>query len=183
MLQRNPLRQYLLATFVATIFSSPSVLPQSKPRGFYIETPFVHQADNYCGPAALSMVLRYWGRDANQYELAARYTPFPEKGLSGTELKETAAAYGFSVYSFSGEAEEIQRRLRNGQPVIVALHSSRVSRMNHFVVVVGWDSGSREWIVQDPAGKAYQRYTADDFAQRWAKVDNWSLLVLPASVR
>jgi len=178
---KERLHRYFFALLFVSMLSSRWGLLHSQSRGFYIETPFVRQVDNYCGPAALSMVLRYWGRSADQHELAARYTPFPEKGLSGAELKELATVYGFSAYSFSGKPEEIQEHLRNGRPLIVALHSSTLSRMNHFVVVVGWDSGNREWIVQDPAGKSYQRYEAEDFARRWRKLDNWSLLVLPAN--
>jgi ABC-type bacteriocin/lantibiotic exporter with double-glycine peptidase domain len=167
---------------LVTIFFTPWIAqPQS--RGFYIETPFVYQVNNNCGPAALSMVFGYWGRKADQHELAARYAPFPEKGLSGAELKELATAYGFSAYSFSGKPDELREQLRSGRPVIVALHASGLLKLNHFVLVVGWDSSSREWIVQDPAGRAYQRYAAADFDQRWRKLGNWALLVVPAVAR
>jgi len=148
-------------------------------RGFYVETPFVHQVQNYCGPAALTMVFRYWGRSVDQYALAERFRPFPKKGLSGAQLKDLAAEYGFSAYSFSGEPDEILDHLRNGHPIIVALHSQGPLNFNHFVVVVGWDPAKKDWIVQDPAGKSYERISAQAFRDRWGKLDNWSLLIVP----
>jgi uncharacterized protein len=174
----SPLQRHT-AWSLLLLFLFSGVSARSQNRGFYLETPFVHQVYNYCGPAALTMVLRYWGRSVDQYELANRFRPFPKKGLSGAQLKELAAAYGFSAYSFTGQADDLRAHLKNGRPIVVALHSSALLNTNHFVVVVGWDSERGEWIVQDPAGKSYQRYREADFSARWKKLDNWSLLVVP----
>lgn len=163
------------------LLSGPATGAGAQERGFYIETPFVHQAENYCGPAALAMVFRYWGETADQHELAREYHPFPEKGLTGAQLATLSEGKGFTAYTFRGEAGRIREHLRNGRPVIVALRSSELLNRNHFVVVVGWAPGSREWVVQDPAGRAYRRLPAQDFADRWGELGNWSLLVVPAS--
>ena len=171
-------RAFLLWIFLLPFFCASTTAQE---KGFYIETPYVYQVHNYCGPAALTMVLRYWERSVDQYELANRFQPFPEKGLSGAQLKELATEYGFSAYSFSGQPEAIREHLAKGRPLIVALHSSTLLNTNHFVVVVGWDPSSQEWIVQDPAGGAYQRHSARDFSSRWDKLDNWVLLVVPDS--
>jgi len=104
-------RAFLLWIFLLP-FSCATTTAQEK--GFYIETPYVYQVHNYCGPAALTMVLRYWDRSVDQYELANRFQPFPDKGLSGAQLKELASEYGFSAYSFSGQPEEIREHLANG---------------------------------------------------------------------
>ena len=148
-------------------------------RGYYIQTPFLYQTANYCGPAALATVMRYWGHDISQYELAKSFDPFPSKGLSGAELKGLAKRHGFTGYSFSGQSLTIRDHIKQGRPVIVALHSSELLNENHFVVVVGWDPGSQEWIVQDPTTGPYTRYAARSFATRWQQADNWALLVLP----
>ncbi len=148
-------------------------------RGFYVEVPYVHQIGNYCGPSALAMVMRYWGQPVDQYELAESFHPFPPRGLSGAQVKELAAGYQFAAYSFSGEREVLLEHLSKGRPLIVALSSSSLLNLNHYVVVVGWDSQERNWIVHDPADGPYRRLSEKRFLDRWTKLENWTLLVLP----
>ena len=155
------------------------LFPYSSPKGFYLEVPYVHQVKNYCGPAALSMVLRFWDQSVDQYELAGHFDPFPSKGLSGAQMKELAARYGFSAYSFSGQTETLREHLGKGRPVIVALSSSRLLDFNHFVVLVGWDTVKQEWIVHDPADGPYRRRPARELTAKWGQLENWTLLVLP----
>lgn len=148
-------------------------------KGFYIEVPYVHQVGNYCGPAALAMVLRYWDQPTDQYELANAFRPFPSKGLSGVQLKELAARYKFTAHSFSGNSEMILDHLREGRPLIVAMSSSRLLNLNHYVVLVGWDAEKRSWIVHDPTDGPYRRLSEKKFIDRWNKLENWTLMVLP----
>lgn len=150
-------------------------------KGFYLELPHVYQVDNYCGPAVLAMVLQYWGRSIDQYQLAEHWTPFPKEGLSGAQLKEAAVKHGFKAYSFRGNIERVSGYLRKGMPVIAAVDSSSFARSsNHFVVLVGWDPAHRQWIVHDPAKGAYLRRRSRKFERRWAKLSFWSLVVVPA---
>ena len=147
--------------------------------GFYLEVPYVRQANNYCGPAALATVFRYWKRDADQHQMAARFQPFPSKGLSGAQLKELAVEFGFSAYSFSGEAELVKRHLQKGRPVIIALSTSQFLNLNHYVILVGWDETRRQWVLHDPARGPYRRMSADSLESDWSKLENWTLLLLP----
>ena len=164
-----------------TVLLPFSVDPASRAaKGFYLELPHVYQVDNYCGPAVLAMVLQYWGRSIDQYQLAKQWTPFPKEGLSGAQLKEAALKHGFKAYSFKGNIERVSGYLRKGIPVIAAVDSSRLTRSsNHFVVLVGWDPRHREWIVHDPAKGAYRRWRSPNFERRWAKLLHWSLIVVP----
>jgi uncharacterized protein YvpB len=148
-------------------------------KGFYIEVPYIRQVGNYCGPSALAMVLRYWGHPADQNTLAEAFRPFPPRGLSGAQLKELAASYHFTAYSFSGSPEAILDHLSKGRPLIVALSSSQLLNQNHYMVVVGWDAQKRNWIVHDPAEGPYRRLSEKKFKDRWTKLKNWTLLVLP----
>ena len=125
------------------------------------------------------MVFRYWDRTVNQHELARQFQPFPKKGLSGAQLKELAAEYGFSAYSFSGHTKTILDHLRKGRPLIVAFRSSTFRNFNHFVVLVGWDDSRQEWIVHDPDRGAYRRYSSQELNTRRAPLQNWTLLILP----
>jgi ABC-type bacteriocin/lantibiotic exporter with double-glycine peptidase domain len=149
-------------------------------KGFYVEVPYVRQARNYCGPAALAMVLRYWGQPADQNTLAGAFRPFPPRGLSGAQLKELAASYHFAAHSFSGSSEAILDHLSKGRPLIVAVSSSQLLNLNHYLVVVGWDAEKRNWIVHDPSDGPYRRLSEKSFLDRWGDLKNWTLLVLPA---
>lgn len=147
--------------------------------GFYLKVPYVRQVKNYCGPAALASVFRYWKRSADQHQLAAKFSPFPKKGLSGAQLKELAAGQDFVAYSFSGNSEMVLAHLRKGRPLIVALSSSKLLNLNHYVVLVGWDEEALEWIVHDPADGPYKRFEAEKLSKKWSELENWTLLVLP----
>jgi len=151
--------------------------------GFYLEVPYVRQVKNFCGPAVMASVFRYWEHPADQHLLAARFSPFPKKGLSGSQLKELAEDYQFEAYSFRGSKRVVQDHLRKGRPLIVALSSSRLLNLNHYVLLVGWDEKAQEWIVHDPAEAPYKRIKAGKFQDRWSELDNWTLLVLPGTER
>jgi len=152
-------------------------------KGFYLDVPYVHQVENYCGPAVLSMVFRYWDRPADQYQLSEHWKPFPRRGLSGSQLKESALKHGFKAYSFAGDVDEVSGYLGQGIPVIVAIDSSSVTKSsNHFLLLVGHDISRQEWIVHDPAEGAFSRRSTVDFEKKWANLKNWSLIIFPDGV-
>ncbi len=148
--------------------------------GFYLEVPYVYQVEKYCGPAVLAMVFRYWDRPVDQYELAGNWSPFPKQGLSGAQLKASAVKYGFKTYSFSGDEERVREYLSKSIPVVVAVDSSSITKSsNHFLLLVGWDASRQEWIVHDPATGAYSWRGARKFERKWAKLDHWTLIIVP----
>ena len=149
-------------------------------KGFYLQVPYVYQVEKYCGPAVLAMVFRHWDRPMDQYQLARDWSPFPKQGLSGAQLKESAVKHGFQTYSFSGDVDRVLQYLRKSIPVIVAVDSSSITKSsNHFLLLVGWDASRQEWIVHDPARGAYSRRGAPDFERKWAKLDHWTLIIVP----
>jgi ABC-type bacteriocin/lantibiotic exporter with double-glycine peptidase domain len=169
----------LVATLLTPLLLLSPVSLHSMSNGFYLEVPYVRQVKNFCGPAALAAVFRYWEHPADQHSLAGEFSPFPSKGLSGSQLKELAGRHSFVAYSFSGNQQSILDHLRKGRPLIVALTSSRLLNLNHYVVLVGWDEKESEWVLHDPAEGAYRRIKAEDLMDKWSDLDNWTLLVLP----
>lgn len=165
----------MLALSVLTVHAEE----ESPAKGFFLEVPYVRQAENYCGPAVLAMLLRYWKHPADHRELAGRFQPFPKKGLSGLELKELATAEGFQAYSFAGDTTEMLDHLRQGRPLITVIDPSILTTNNHYVVLVGWDESRREWIVHDPVKGPYQRRPAGEMARQRSRLENWTLLVIP----
>lgn len=143
--------------------------------GFFLDVPFVYQSPRLCGPAALAMALRYWGRDVDQTTLAGAIDS-PHDGATGADLERLARTHGLLARRVAGTRDGLQLLLRTGRPVIVAL-APTWNGPNHFMLVVGWDRSANEWIVHDPADGPYRRVGSAAFSNRWRKLKNWALLV------
>lgn len=108
--------------------------------------PFLVQKRNYCGPASVSMILRYWGLPFNQDEIAERIYI---KGL-GT-IPKTAQNYihslGFRTFVFKGSDEIWKKVLDLDIPILLVLRSYKSA---HAVVIAGYDDFAREFILHDP---------------------------------
>ena len=81
--------------------------------------PFIAQEAYQCGPAALAMVLRYWGAAADAEEIGrALYLPSARGGLN-LELEFQARRRGFRTQAFEGTLDRAKTELRRGRPLIV----------------------------------------------------------------
>lgn len=140
-----------------------------------LSVPFVPQRQDTCGAAALTMVLRYWGRPVLHDEIAADLVEPELHGALGSRLAERARSEGLRAVAFSGGLPRLREDLGKGRPVVVAL---RVGRTRfHNVVVVGFDAQGP--IVHDPARGAGRRLPAGRFERQWAAAGHWSLVVAP----
>ena len=97
----------------------PDLLADRSP-GRYVEgVPFIPQRDNYCGPASLAMVLRYWGERIDQDEVArALYLP-SVKGTLNLDLEFYARRRGYRAESFRGTLARLKAEVDRGRPLIV----------------------------------------------------------------
>lgn len=140
-----------------------------------LTVPFVPQREDTCGPAALAMVLRYWGRPALHDELAAELVDPALHGTSGSRLAGVAREAGLRALAIEGDAEVLRDSVAKGRPVVVAWGLAR-GRF-HNVVVVGLDGDTV--VVHDPARGAARRIAAGRFEARWAAAGHWALIVAP----
>lgn len=140
-----------------------------------LDVPFVPQREDTCGPAALAMVLRYWGRPVLHDELAAELVDPELHGSAGSRLAEVARQAGLRAVALRGDAATLHGAVAKGRPVVVAwgLGGGRF----HNVVVVGFD-GDR-LVVHDPARGAQRRIAGARFEERWAAAGHWALIVAP----
>jgi ABC-type bacteriocin/lantibiotic exporter with double-glycine peptidase domain len=140
-----------------------------------LSVPYVPQREDTCGPAALAMVLRYWGRPVLHDELAAELVSPELHGTPGSRLAELARAEGLRAVAFRGDQAALRTALAQGRPPLVAwgLGGGRY----HNVVVVGFD-GDRP-VVHDPARGAARTVDARRFESRWAAAGHWTLVIAP----
>src|SRR5262249_35844183 len=143
--------------------------------------PFIPQEAYQCGPAALAMVLRYWGAPADPDEIGrALYLP-SARGVLNLELEFEARRRGFRTEAFEGTLDRAKTELRQGRPIIVFQDLGRgpVS-VPHFAVLVGYDDRS-EVVVLHSGTTAFHVLSYAEFLRTWAVHRAWSLLITPRS--
>jgi ABC-type bacteriocin/lantibiotic exporter with double-glycine peptidase domain len=156
----------------------------------WIDVPFVAQAKNGCGSAAMAMVMEYWekktGRsasgagDAGKIQ-AALYSP-AEEGIPASAMKRYFEHAGYRTFAFMGDWGELGHHLERGRPLIVSLKASGPRGPLHYVVVVGIDSANGYIYVNDPAQRKMLRLSREGFESEWSATEHWTLLAVPRSV-
>jgi ABC-type bacteriocin/lantibiotic exporter with double-glycine peptidase domain len=149
-------------------------------QGHLIATvPFIAQEAYQCGPAALAMVLQYWGAAADAEEIGrALYLP-SARGVLNLELEFQARRRGFRTQAFEGTLERVKTELRQGRPLIVFQDLGRgpVS-VPHFAVLLGYDDRS-EVVVLHSGTTPYRLLPYAEFLRTWAARRGWVLLITP----
>ncbi len=138
-----------------------------------------------CGAAALSAVLRFWGKDVTPSEVRAR-THLEGAGLQAGELRDLARRQGLGAYVFYGSMDDVLHELSSGRPVIVGTakpYGGR-KRLTHYEVVVGYNSETKRMLTMDPA-RGWSENTLDGFLGEWKPTKRITLVVaaLPSGAR
>ncbi len=107
--------------------------------------PTTAQKWNYCGPAVLELVLRYFAFTADQDSIALVVKR--EHGTPMYEIVRHLADLGVEARRFEATAERIRAALDLGCPVIV---QEEYSTSSHVAVITGYDDALGVFVVQDP---------------------------------
>jgi hypothetical protein len=140
--------------------------------------PLIQQADFYCGPASIAMVMQWAGSDVTQDDIAAlAFNP----GAEGTYLADmigSSRRLGQLAVEISG-FDQLIAEVAAGHPVIVFQNLGLgVLPVWHYGVVTAYDfeadliylnSGQRDQMVMPFAV----------FERTWRRGDFWGLVVLP----
>lgn len=116
-----------------------------------------YQTFNNCGPATLSMMLSWYGKDVSQKELGNLMRPYQvqsgdndDKTIFTDEFVEWARRYGFeAVGRAGGDINLLKTFTANGIPVVVKTWLHPNDDIGHFRIVRGFDERTHL-----PAGKA-----------------------------
>jgi ABC-type bacteriocin/lantibiotic exporter with double-glycine peptidase domain len=141
--------------------------------------PFIAQEAYQCGPAALAMVLQYWGAPADAEEIGrALYLP-SARGVLNLELEFQARRRGFRTQAFQGTLDRAKAELRQGRPLIVFQDLGRGSvSVPHFAVLLGYDDRA-EVVVLHSGTTAYRVVSYAEFLRTWEARRGWALLITP----
>lgn len=144
------------------------------------DVPFFAQETNYCGPAALAMVLAWSGLEVTQQDVAHQvYTPGRE-GTLQTDILAAARRQGRLALAVT-TPQDLLKELAAGHPVLVFqnLGLSWYPKW-HYAVALGYDV-EKDLMVLHSGLDAHRRMSFGTFLRTWEKGGNWALVVLPPS--
>ncbi len=155
----------------SSAFSAKSVPYQKAPQAYQLASAkWVPQSFNNCGPAAVSMVLQYFGYSVSQEETKAHLRTNPDdKNVFITEI----SAYLRNEYDienkvlFNGDLETIKTLVANGIYVVVEDWLRPGEDIGHVLIIRGYDDSRGVLIADDSyfgVGIAYP-YTVWDEEQ------------------
>ncbi|HYM82314.1 MAG TPA: cysteine peptidase family C39 domain-containing protein [Candidatus Limnocylindria bacterium] len=154
------------------------VLAAATPRPpVLLPVPIVAQAPERCGPAALGMVLRYYGAgDSALAEAERAYDP-ALRGALITDLAAAARRGGFVATVTTSVEDSLRAWLAASVPPVL-LYSRGIGPVTrgHYGVLVGWDPAAERYVVHDGRRKP-RSMSRDDLMRRWQAAGSHVLLV------
>jgi len=150
------------------------------PRGVVparLAVPIVEQTRERCGPAALEMVLRYYGAGPAALREAERAYDPALRGTLITDLAAAARRAGYAAEIATLSPDSLVALLGAGLPPIV-LYQAGIEPLTvgHFGVVTAWDPGRRAFTVNTGEARARVMRRAE-LASRWKTAGSQALLV------
>lgn len=140
---------------------------------------FIDQSVGYCGPATLTMAMRWAGQDVSVENIAAQaYNP-GLKGTLQTDLISTSRRNGLMAVPIK-DLYTLLKEVSAGHPVIVFENLSFNWAPNwHYALVLGYDLNKKE-IIMHSGHDAYYHWDLEKFERSWMLGEYWGLVVLPA---
>ncbi len=179
------------ATAISTLTPTPTAVPPTQtpvvvpptpaPNALMWDFPFTFQTRNNCGPAVLSMVLRYYGEKIDQRTVAMAIKPNKEdKSVRFDEMAAYAESLGYRTrYLTNGDVPTIVRLVSAGIPVIVRQCLRSGSDIAHFRVVIGYRRLGEKLISDDPYNGEWYTLSRKHFYELWEAFFNEYMLIYP----
>lgn len=180
------LRKLISAALPAAMLSLAVAAFAAGAAGLWLDVPFVPQQKNGCGAASIAMVMQYWDRQQGLPLAAgadparimrALYSPAAH-GIFASAMLDYFQSNGYRAFAFAANAGDMERQLRSGRPLIIALKPDSNSSL-HYVVVVGLDPPHQLVLVNDPAQRKLLKEDQSQFDREWKAAGSWALLAVP----
>ncbi len=192
------------ATPLPTQLATPTLTPTPLP--LYVRLSgvvYVDQANrwNYCGPANLTMALKFWGWNGTRDDVAAAVKPgrndpsvdFIERGRTDVNVMPYELVNFVNeqtefraLWRYGGNIDLVRRFLAAGYPVVVEKghfdtdSSGTFSWMGHYQFVTGYDDADGTFLVQDTYHYGPNHLVAyEEFEAEWRAFNFLFYLVYP----
>ena len=180
MLHRRPLGTLFLLGL--SLLAASSATNARVPAAYKITgVPRVKQLTNYCGPAALTAVLRFLGKDITQ-ETVGKAVYDPVGGATnGADMLLFSREQGFAAYSWNSSISDVKSKMAAGLPVVVLQQNSMTDTSGHYRVFTGYDDAAEKFYVVDPYYDAITELSYSQCEKLWKRMGYWALLVAPTA--
>jgi predicted double-glycine peptidase len=145
-----------------------------------IDVPYFEQETLFsCGPAALKMMLLFYGVEKTEEELSERLHTNKEKGTLHKDMIRVAQEEGFYVFeNIESSMVEIGGLLKLHIPVIVHFFEPSEND-NHYAIIIGVDE--THLVFNDPWNGEKMTLEIGDFFKRWSSEkrskDKWLMAI------
>ncbi len=181
--------------FTPTVTPRPATpLPSSTPLPENVNLPapdWEKQDWNNCGPATLTMYLRFYGWQGDQFDISRLVKPAREdRNVNPEELAfyvRTQAGWMNAIYRVGGDLETLQRLLAAGYPVMVEESFTFDEPYwpkddlwaAHYLLLTGYNQVSRTFTAQDSFHGADQVVSFENLQAKWHPFNNLYFVVYP----
>jgi hypothetical protein len=128
------------------------------------------------------MVLRYWGEQTVRPQDFVSLVDRSESGIRTSALTDAVTRRGWRAVPATpgpnASASWLAGEIEKGRPVIALIEVSPGTY--HYVVIVGLTAN--DVVFHDPAQAPFRVAPINEFNDRWAAANRWTLVVLPRGV-
>lgn len=158
-----------------TLLASPGNLP---PSSVIQNVEFIDQSTGYCGPATLTMALRWAGKAITLEELAPQVFSPGLKGSLQTDLISASRRQAMMAVKIEG-LNQLLTEVAAGHPVIIFENLALSwAPQWHYALVLGFDL-TRQEIILHSGHDPYYHWDLSKFERSWMLGDYWGLVILP----
>ncbi|MEO0474975.1 MAG: tetratricopeptide repeat protein [Planctomycetota bacterium] len=138
-----------------------------------LDVPFIRQHYRTCAPATLSMLSKYWGKDAEHLEIADQIcfdgTPYHAE-------RQWAEEAGYKCIEFTIDAKSATELVDRGMPFTL----STVEPGNaHLQAVIGYDTNRQVLLLRDPFYPSVGEILMDSLEERYGAFGPRGMVMFP----
>ncbi|MEW6567172.1 MAG: tetratricopeptide repeat protein [Chloroflexota bacterium] len=137
---------------------TPTLTPTPLPEAVALPSPEWEKQDwNNCGPATLSLALRFYGWPGDQRDISSLLKP--DRGDRNVNVEElvyyvrTRAGWLNADYRVGGTLEALRRFLATGWPVVIEkgyiIQEGGGGWAGHYLLLTGYDDARQAFLAQD----------------------------------
>jgi ABC-type bacteriocin/lantibiotic exporter with double-glycine peptidase domain len=139
--------------------------------------PFVKQKDFFCGPAAMASIMRFYGRNISQEEIAEEVYSPKLKGALISDMENYAKEMGYKTETINGDLDTLISTINGGVPAIVLVDLGKwIVSVPHYYVVYGYDK-NRNTFLLNTGFESNQEMSFSKLDNEWRKMNRLMLVI------
>lgn len=139
----------------------------------------IKQNTNYCGPATVTSILRFLGKDITQEDVGKVVYDASQGATNGGDMVLFCRDEGFASYSWNSSISDAKAKIASGLPVLVLQQNSLADLSGHYRVLTGYDDATRKFTVTDPYYDTITEMSYADCERLWKRMGYWAMVVVP----